>query len=330
MNRILLFITMCIYSFGVYAASPEKEYKKIASKYDVPEEVRTLVDCGNDVYWDVLLNNNETFLQFLSDMTKNKGAEKEAMQKWVNTPKFYPRYSPLVYNDMQGLCDTILMDMGIPQKAQKCTLHIIEDDDVNAYSVLTEDGFAICINSGLLNKPGWNYNMIIGLVAHEYAHGALMHHVRGFYAEAKQRRKNELLGGIAAGLNAVAAGADAYTAGLTGNKPNTDHYVHEIEKIGEQVITETKLYSCKYSREQEYEADLVGFRFMQFMGMEDEYIELLKFLGTDYDFLYSKWSDHPTISNRIAFLLYLKENPEIGNTENAKIRKKKSKESIDW
>lgn len=61
-------------------------------------------------------------------------------------------------------------------------------------------------------KEGITRNMLKGFVAHEFAHGVLLHQILRFYAEAKKRRKNELLGGIAMGLNVVAAGFDGYNA----------------------------------------------------------------------------------------------------------------------
>lgn len=66
----------------------------------------------------------------------------------------------------------------------------------------------------------------MGYVAHEFAHGAFLHHIRGFYAEAKERRKNKLLGGITAGLNTIAA----YMAAVTGNKCDNTPYIESNEK----------------------------------------------------------------------------------------------------
>jgi predicted Zn-dependent protease len=229
---------------------------------------------------------------------------------------------------MQGFCDTLLIDMGIADLNMKCSLHIVYSEDVNAFTALTEDGFAMCITSGLFLHKGITYEMLMGFVAHEFAHGALMHHLKSLYAEAKERRKNELIGAIAAGLNAVAAGADAYTSAITGNNYDSSTYTNAIEQIGQDIKISTLKYTYKFSRDEEYESDLVAFRFLQNLEKGEEFINGLRLIGTEYDNLYSEYSDHPTISSRIAFLKYLTENPQLGNTENAKLQKKRAKANI--
>jgi len=86
----------------------------------------------------------------------------------------------------------------------------------------------------------------------EFAHGALLHHARGFYAQAKERRKNELLGGIAAGLNGLAAGMEAYNAAAYGIPTSGTDYGAAIANIGNDIKISTLKYSFKYSREQEW------------------------------------------------------------------------------
>ena len=109
---------------------------------------------------------------------------------------------------MQGFCDTLLANMGIAELGINCSLHVVQSEEINAYTVLTENGFAMCLTSSLLTQRGISYNILMGYIAHEFAHGALMHHIRRFYANAKEYRKQRLLGNIAIAVNAAAAGAD--------------------------------------------------------------------------------------------------------------------------
>ena len=152
-----------------------------------------------------------------------------------------------------------------------------------------------------------------------------MHHIRGLYAEAKERRKNELLGGIAVGLNVLAVGANAYTAGMTGTSYDNTPYLDAIENIGNEIKISTLKYSFKYSREQEIEADLFAYRFLENLGCAEEFINGLRILGTQYDVIYSEYSNHPTISERINFLKFVQLHPELGNKQNAKLKKKRLK-----
>lgn len=321
-KKIILFI--CIFfSLSVFSANIEKEYKKLISKLDVAEEARAVLPNSPFLFWQTALDNNEVFIKFVKDIQKNKGAEKEALQKTANLPRFYPHYDESIVESMQGFCDTLLIDMGIADLNLKCSLHIVYANEANAFTALTEDGFAMCVTSGLLDKKGVNYNILMGYVAHEFVHGALMHHIRGFYAEAKERRKNELLGGIAMGLNGLSAGIEAYNAAAYGIPKSGTDYGAVIANIGTDIKLSTLKYGFKFLREQEYEADLIAYRFLENLGCSDSFIDGLRILGTEYDHMYDEYADHPTTSSRIDFLKYVHGHPELVNKENKKLKKKR-------
>lgn len=311
--------------FTTLAANEEKQYKKLIQHFDVSDEAKAVESPNPGAFIQAFLDNNELLWKFAKDMEKNKGAEKEALSKVSQLPRFYPQYDNSIIESMQGFCDTILINMGIVDIGIDCSLHICYDDTPNAFTALTEKGFAICITSGLFSAKGVNYNILMGYVAHEFAHGALLHHVRSYYAEAKERRKNELFGGIAAGLNCLAAGMEAYNAAAYGIPTSGTDYGAVISNIGTDVKISTLKYSFKYSREQEFEADLFAYRFLEHLGCGEEFINGLCILGTQYDFMFDEYSDHPTTSTRINFLNYVAEHPEHGNTQNAKLKKKRIK-----
>ena len=319
--HFLIFCILCF--FTVSAVNPEKEYKKLISKLDVAEEAKSLKDSHPSEFWKAAINNNEVFSKFKKDIKKGKGAEKEVLQKMADIPRFYPQYDGAIIESMQGFCDSLLIDMGIADLNLNCSLHIVNTHEVNAFTALTEEGFVMCVTSGLLDQKGLNYYILMGYVAHEFTHGVPMHHIRGLYAEAKERRKNELIGGISAGLNGFAAGMEAYNAAY-GVPTSGTNYGAIIANIDTEIKLSTLKYSFKFSREQEYEADLMAFRFLQNLGYGNEFINGLRVLGTEYDHLYNEYSDHPTISSRIAFLNYVQEHPELGNKENPKLKKKKN------
>lgn len=332
MNKILSILIFAFIPLVAFSANSEKEYKKLLGKYDVADEAKAVQKNSPAAFWKAVLDNNEYFRKFvIDDMHKNGGAEKEALQKYVQIPRFYPQYDESVISELQGFCDTMLIDMGIADLNLKCSLHVVYSDEFNAFTTLTENGFAMCLTTALIQKKGVNYKILMGYVAHEFAHGALYHHLRSFYAEAKESRKNKLLGGIAAGLNAVAAGAEAYNAGAYGVPRSGTNYEARIENIKNEVKNSTLKYSFQYSREQEIEADLFAYRFLENLGCAEEFINGLRILGTtQYDEYYSEYSDHPTTPSRISFLKFVQEHPELGNTDNIKLRKKRSKPQIDW
>lgn len=314
----------------VNAANVEKQYKKLIESFDISNEAKILDSINPTAFWNAMIDNNELCIKFLKDLQKNKGAEKEAIEKTAQLPRFYPQYDETIVENMQGFCDTLLMNMGIKNLQINCSLHLINSDEINAYTALTEDGFAMCITTGLFTKKGVTYEILMGYVAHEFVHGALFHHIRGFYAQAKERRKNELIGGLAIGLNSLAAGLEAYNSATYGTPPSGTDYVAIVDDIAENIKISTIKYAFKYSREQEFEADLIAYRFLEHQGNRDSFINGLRILGTSYDALYNEFSDHPTIGNRIDFLKYVQQHPELGNKKNAKLKKKRIQAEQNW
>lgn len=249
------------------------------------------------------------------------------MQKLSEMPRFYPQYDESIIEGLQGFCDSMLIDMGITELPIPCSLHIVHSDEVNAFMALTEDdAFAICLTSALVLRKGMNREIIMGIIAHEFAHGALKHQIRGLYAGAKERRKNELTAGIAAGINALAAGANAFVAGMNGQcYDNTAYYIAEIQ-LNEQKKTSTLKYIYDYTKGQEFEADLIAFRFLENkLGSGEEYINALRILGSVYNHLSPENKDMIPTSTRINFLKYVNQNPELGNKINTELRRERVK-----
>ena len=327
-KRLSIFCYFLLSVLCLCASNQEKEYKKLISKLDVADEVKNVEFYNSYEFWRTTIDNDEVFKKFLKDIAKNKGAEKEALQKTADIPRFYPQYEETIVESMQGFCDTLLMDMGIVQLGLDCSLHIIYSDEINAFTALTEDGFAMCVTTGLLRKKGITYKILMGFVAHEFVHGAFLHHIRGFYAEAKDRRKREIVAGIAIGLNSFSAGLEAYNAAAYGIPQSGTNYGAIMANIVTDLKVSTLKYSFKFSREQEYEADLLAYRFLENLRMGDCYIDGLRILGTEYDSLYSEYSDHPTITSRINFLKYVQLHPELGK-KHSKSKKKKT-EYAGW
>lgn len=326
--RLMMLLGLAIMSTMAYAADMNKTYKKLVERYDVADEVK-IVDAKAPVaFWNATLKNNELLRKFNKNMKKNRGAEKEANARTMELPRMYPLYDETVMVDMQGFCDTLLTDMGITDTGINCSLHIVDSDTPNYFSAMTEDGFAICLTSGLLAKKGVTREILMGYVANEFAHNALMHSKRGFYADAKQRRKDDLIGTLVgtAVLTAVCLTPDAYS---------NDHHSHccnsndpgtrddsEADKDNKKEITSSAIeFSQKYSHEQIYEADLVAYRFLENVSSGEDFINGLRILGSNYDSLYEENRyDRPSTSERIDFLKYVQSNPQIGNKINDRIR----------
>lgn len=298
-----------------------KEFVKLIQKYDIPEEARNLSSTATcKEFWQKTIGHNPELLNLLHDLKKNRGAEKEAGYA-INRMKLIDyRLDVDIIPSFAGYCDTLALDMGLP--TEYFDLNIIDDITPNAFTVQTKKGFAICLHIGLLERLDYDYGRIMAVTAHEFAHGILQHHLREEYRVAKERRKNKILGGIAAGMTALAAGADAYASGVTGEKYDSEKYSKQIEKIANDVNISTLKYRYRYGREQELEADLIAQRFMQFLGYDNKYLEALQLITNSEDyFWFDEDSDHPSTIYRLEFLDFVNKNPQYTNQQKIKTSK---------
>ena len=317
----ILFILLPLIAF---CKSYDKEFIKLIQKHDVPVCARNLPSgSGVKDFWDKVLEENAVLLNLVSDISKAKGAEKEALSSVSRMALYDYKLDVEILPSFKGFCDTLVMDMGLPGKLFE--LNVIYDPSPNAFTVLTKGGFAICLNTGLLEKLDYDYFRIMAITAHEFVHGALFHHLRNEYAVAKKERKDKLLGGIAAGLNGISQVADAYTSGITGKEYDPHYYEQVYDKIKEDLALSSFKFRYKYSREEELEADLIALRFMQFLGKGKKLTEALQMITGSREYFFSEYeeSDHPSTAYRVEFLNFVTENPQFMSTVVAKKKKEK-------
>lgn len=311
---LLFFMTV----FLAVGKNNDKDFIKLIEKHDVPAVARNLSkDKYTNDFWDAVLENNPIISKLYKDMSKGKGAEKEAMQNISRMKLIDPYLEVDIVDELRGYCDTMAINMGIP--VNLCKINVIFDNSVNAFTALTNDGFAIFLNTGLLEALNYDYDRIVGIATHEFAHGALMHHLRTEYEVTKKNRRDKVLAGITAGLNAVAAGADAYTSATLGTESHSDVYAENINKLKSDMASSSLKFRYKYNRSEELEADLIAFRFLDWLGVGNKYIEALQILNSkDSYFWYNDESDHPSTGYRIEFLSFVKDHPEYGFKDNPK------------
>lgn len=162
-------------------------------------------------------------------------------------------------------------------------LFIINSKDVNAFAM---GGGRVAVTTGLLLKAE-SALQVIGVLAHETAHLAGHHIIRGAEAYEKALLQGLLgtIGGIAAGL----AGSPEAAIGLI---------------LGSQEFTKSNL--LKFSRTQESAADQGAARFLDSLGYSSQgLLEFMQILRKD-DLLGEQYVDpyamtHPLQSERVDF-----------------------------
>lgn len=307
------------------AAWADDYFKKFIERHDVDAETMSIKSSNPNDFWNSLVENNMALQDFARDMEKRKGSEKEALAIIGGMEKFDIKYRPEVADGLQPLCDSIFSAIGSNGIIEFC---FVMDPTVNAFSTYSSDGMAIGINTGVLAAKGMTYETLIGIGAHEYAHAVLFHLLQQSYAESKRKRRNDVIKGVSGGLAAVSQITETYTNAVLGIEPTIgvdEKYLKIYNNIEKSYHEDLRKYHYSYSREQELEADLVAYRFLEWAGLDGQnYIEALKIMASNNPESYyaDEDSTHPSINDRIAFLNYVKSHPEIGNTDNDSRKRK--------
>lgn len=316
-----LFLFVLMFSMVAQAVNVEKQYKKLIENYDIADEAKSVDPFDAKAFWNAAISNNEQLTRFAFDIKKNKGAEKETLEKVAQLPRFYPQYDESIVDSLQGFCDSLLMEMGIADSGIPCTLHVVWSDGVEPFTALTEDGFAMCLPTGLISRKGITEGILMGYVAHEFAHGALNHHARSYYAQARQSRKDDVIIGLLEVANEVIQEYNASTFGRPVTNLDLERQTVDVT-IENKIMPPVPKYAFIYDKDLVFEADLVAYRFLEHLGKGEEFINGLKILGSAYESPYDGNSCRPTFETRIDLLKYAQQHPELGNKKNAALKKK--------
>ena len=171
--------------------------------------------------------------------------------------------------------------------------------------------------------------ILVCIIAHEYVHSILDHILQHRLTIDKRRKRNKALSAVAVGITAASHAIVKYNEGMYGIEVDDKPFEVLYNELPAEANKDLMKFYYSYSREQEYEADLVAYRFLEWIGYGgDYYIEMLKMLeaNTPLDALRIEEvsnDDHPTFRDRMNFLKFVKDNPQIANTANRKIRDKK-------
>lgn len=319
-KRILSFLIVTCISVTVNGI----DYKKFLQKHDVDQETMSLKSNNPLDFWNSLKSNSEHLQEFLEEINSDKG--KAVGKIMAKMPRFNPRFRPEVLTDSFNICSDIAKVLGESSDIEIC---IVDDDQFNAFATYSDNGMVVAIHSGVFSARGVTPEIIFGLVAHEYAHCMLSHILQQEVANDKRNLRNKVITGIGAGLAVIGAGAEAYTSSQLGIEYDPDKYSDMLESLERSSNKDLYKFIHRYSRELEFEADLVAYRFMEWAGYGgDRYIEVLQLIEA-VDPTGHLWTvegegdTHPTHRNRIEFLKFAKDHPEISNTLNQKIKKKK-------
>ena len=328
---ILLLLSLLLFSMPMtmHAEDSEKDYIKLIMKLDVSEETMKCDRSDLSNFWRSVTDNDKDLQKLLDNVIYKPNGTGKSIQKELSLmPRLNPKYYPYAITDdgMMQVIEDFKSDVGIT--GDDIEICIINDSDINAFATYSENGKVICVNTGLLKAKGITRDMVLGVILHEMAHCKMEHIIDRLYAQKKRKKRNDILKGVAAGMTVASAAANVYAASQ-GAPVNTNNNSDQVLLENIKAKTELDLYQYynSFSKELEFEADLIAFRFMQWCGYDESaYIEMLRVLESNQYDSYQVWesdkeSDHPTLRRRINFLTYVMQHPEI-TKESAKEKKK--------
>lgn len=298
-KNIALFLLLFCSAVQIYAEKP----KTILKKFDVVEKLPQVSDGDAETFWRNVVDKDIQFQELLKKIYNKKGTAKKAREKIEESIQDGNK-SIRKYIEFDSLLDSLKYHLaGYTKRAEKIKISYLSIGEENAFT--TPDG-NIYMCYGLMDVFPENelYRMVIATLAHEMVHSMLQHALVGKYKTLKKEKANRIMAYTMGGLMVA---ADGYAASQGFNTADGKSYSNMIRNFE----MDSYLYQFSYSRNQEYEADIIAFRLLDWIGFGGEaIIDLLKCIEQPFEYA-DKESNHPTIKQRIAVLEYMCTQPRV-------------------
>jgi len=308
--RIIIFL---FYSASIYSTAEckttHRELIGLIKKYDIKDSISSAANTSD--FWRIIRDNSNSYKKALkiakSGKARNiqrKMGEAIAQAKENYVEEEYPY-------QLVSLLDSLRSHSGIaglyPNESK---LYLDPSEYANAYTL--PDG-SVYITYGMIKLMDFNHNLLMAVYAHEISHFILQHSFLHLYKATRRtlhkRIAAELFSVITIGFSKYAdLKFDELGITTTLSRNALDLTRATRREISRKTIVD-KMY---YGREQEFEADIIAYRFIEYYGISpDSYIEMLNRLNSDLEIFSRDESEHPLTADRIALINLLRSNPDL-------------------
>ena len=266
---------------------------KYAEKFDVLKYLPQESDGNPATFWNAITQNNADFQKNAKRFDNPKGLAEQARSEVMGSAERYRLLRKLhrPTEAEQELCNNIRYLMLGDEKSEM-EFEITDDPEPNAYC--TPDGY-VCIYLGMVERLMADVSLMSGIIAHEIAHYKYKHALILRYKTLKKDREN-----------AIGAAFQHAGEGFL-NLPDKEQ---RIQNIYDNAAQQTAQYHFKYSRDEELEADIVAYRFLDWMGIDpnnmDKALRASFPIGASLENEADEYDDHPTTKFRLGVLSALK------------------------
>lgn len=300
---IILAVTATISYVAAYCRGySESDYAKLIARYDVADTVMH-ANTAED-FWSLLQMTDRQFGKIAKSMS-GKG-DKDLKRIMVATVAACDTYFREVDTDgsLYSFNEAIIDQSGLRGIAPTAIMSVTREGDVASFSY--PNGYFF-ITQPLYELLEGDSAAILALISAEGAHYALQH----AYAHSKweKSRRNKLRFWSIFGAAAVTTAGIIIDQATDGYSPALE--IASIAAVAMTNVDHSPRYSMIYTPEQIFQADIVAYRFMEWVGYGGhKYIEALHRVGFHIDAA-NPQTDAPQVTERIALLDYLETHPEL-------------------
>ena len=283
-----------------YKKSTVREFEKYITLYSPKLRYR-----GDD-WWENVYYDNPRTQELVTNLKKDRrpGTLKQAVAEYKSAQLDYNAFlQPYEPGNFEKKLSFSLKGEGMYKD-----LMFYPASSANAFATPTDN---IYVTSALAELYHYDISLLTGVCAHELGHITCAHILNRLWAEKKKEKRNNIWAGVAVGLNTMAhAATSMYAAsnGVSYDQSYWDGVISINNNLMQSFKEGTYYFRFKYSREDEIEADILAYKYCEYVGIGGyAYIMALSLLGDDNQGYYkaSKTSTHPTNYFRINLLRYL-------------------------
>lgn len=307
MKRIFLLIVAFVSLNSAMAQS--SDVKRVINKYDVKKLADGLPKNNPALFWKAIEDNNKMVQKMLKALKNNNQNLMTLLETTYNNLNILDRYDDLAPKDWD-LMQRLSRDLGIEEETRRFPIKFINDNTLNASM---DPRGQMRINIGTLRYL--TYEELVAVCAHETAHNYCEHVMARMWKKDKKQRRNREWARVG---YAFTAGAITMSGGYAAQYGQNTQYVDDFfdnagivwSNFRNYADQATIRYYYRYSRDEEIEADIIAYRFMEYMGYNTNHwiSAMRKILNVNGDYRYNadKYDDHPTTLFRIDVLQAMK------------------------
>lgn len=264
-------------------------------------------------FWQRLASGNRQLSEVRKAVEKRTTTARLALERYHSLPVCSRKYIVATDDSLQPYIDSLFETAGFDRRLCE---PIAIDHPWNSVMIARRQGggFVMLINSGAVNSCNGSLRgdtadlYLTARIAREYSRAVLNHHLRQFYSEEKKSRRIQLWSSIGSLLLPGVSARSEYISHIFRSYPDPS----TVHDYADNFDAEAANYFFPFDNEFDVEADIAAYRFMEWLGHSDIYIDCMRSLLPEIypDFIpLDDLSDGQRL--RIDLLEFMRDHPDL-------------------